>query len=100
MAEATNEDVVMDSQIPETQEPSQLQTVQEGPGAESQAINIADHEEGAAVEPATTKKKARERKDHTVTRDKGRSIFPIARVQKIMKADKVCDHNHNHIGVV
>jgi len=90
MVEAASQDVVMDSGLQETEQTAQFQIVQELPANESQDINIADHiqEDEPASEPAT-KKKAREKKDHGVARGKGRTIFPIARVQKIMKADKV-----------
>ena len=40
---------------------------------------------------ASEAKKKRERKTQPVlTREPGKSMFPISRVQKIIKADKVC----------
>jgi hypothetical protein len=69
------------------------QTVQEEAGQEEMEQDAEEENESAGdveVQPVVGAKRKRERKDLVaLVRDEGKSLLPFARVQKIIKADKV-----------
>lgn len=89
-------------EIEEEEEEEEVGEAQEEAVAEEAEEEEAEEEEEeeenlpqAGAEEIAPSKKKRDRKDPgTLRREPGKSLLPFSKVQKIIKADKVCSHLH------
>ena len=82
-------------------EHSEGETREEQAQKEILAGQESTHTAGVSEEKVQQPKKKRERKDPVVlVREAGKSLLPFARVQKIIKADKVCTTGASSINVI